>query len=313
MVSNINDINSDVNSNYNIDDLILKILNSKSFVQLKELVKELKNINKNLSLSTLHRHLDDLIDDSKIIRIIFLDFEQYGINNKDQRASYYALSKYKEFPRYNSILIESLKSSDPIKKKMALVEIESMKQIALLPNHLAELGKMLKEENDYEIKQAVLRILYNNFLNFIFPLNLKDFEENLIEFLKITDNILEKRKYLNAEERVKDENTKSHTLYLLGLLNSYAVIESLKKDVASGKDVDTLEREGYTAWTLAKIIDDNRADLLEFQNKLAPDNIKVLQDIRIRANGNLHTIVGGLNDSAYNHHITIFKSKGLQI
>jgi len=249
--------------------------------KLKEKLEEMKK--EKISLATLHRHLNHLVIEDEVIKIDYNNFLKFGIPSEDKREVYYALKIYEQIPRYYELVFSSLKSKDPIKKKNALIEIESMGNIRLLPSQLTELSSLLLKEK-YSLTRPIMRIIYNNFVELSFPSNLKIFQDNLIGYCSKVNKELSKN-ITSMNDTQLNRNSKSNIIFILGILDNPIIIELLKEDLSHNKEFNELEQEGYTQWTIAPIIEKHRADLLDFQNKLTLEStMDTLRKIRKKAN-----------------------------
>lgn len=291
MVNERNETNLAEYETNDLDVLILNLLGNQTFLKRGSLIEEIEKImnqkrgkskkkKEYLSKATLHRHLDYLLNTKQIIRINHKDFVKFGIPSTKKREGYYTLQIYEQIPRYYDLVISSLKSKDPIKKKSALIEIESMGKIKLLPIQLTELSNLLLKE-DYLITQSIIRILYNNFIKLSYPSNLEKFQDNLIKYYAIVNKNLREENITQGTLQ-SNRNTKASILFILGVLKNHVIIEFLKDDLLNSNKFDELLEEGYRWWALAPIIESHRADLLEFQNKL-PLEPSRLTLLRIRA------------------------------
>lgn len=213
-----------------------------------------------VSKVTFNRILKRLIALNKLKNLKYPDYERLGIYPVDKKASYITLYKTFELIKHYDRVLDQVDSKDPIKKKNALIEIESMMEgVVFTPEQLDKLSEILSKED--HLGENIIRILYFSIdRKKIFPAKMSRFQKNLVDY------------YRRKDERI-DPNTKAHIIHILALFNNPIVIEFLKKDVEVWhKDFDKLSNEGYCTWAIAKIVEDNLENLFEFQNKLEKES-----------------------------------------
>lgn len=264
-----------------MDNMILSLLKEYTYLQRGDLIKKLeKIIGESISRTTLHRHLNYLVKEKQIIHITHKDFVKFGIQDS-KRSVYYALQDYEQIPKYYDLVISQLKSSDPKERDNALIEIESMDTIRLLPHQLIELSDlMLKEEPFLGLK--ILRILFNNFKSFNFPSDLEKFQKNLIDYYEKVKKDIDIAQNFPGNARIHE---KQMIFFMLGILDNPIILKYLKEDILEKSD--EFNQTVYKDWAVARIIDKNKADLLEFQTHLIPENQRTLRSIRSQASQNL--------------------------
>lgn len=261
-------------------DKALNDIDSLDEVDIELLLKEKEK----LSLIKFNRILKRLSNSNQLKALKRREYERFGIVEKDKRASYITLAKTAKLVKHHDKVLEQLTSEDIIKKKNALIELESMMEgMILTPSQLDKLVNLIpKEEN--KLVENIIRIIYNSIAQrTIFPSDIERLKKNLIAFynksLRVFDpNIIRQNKEFNIT------NTKAHIIFVLGILGDEAVLKWLKEDVQRGFDINWIHNFGYSLWTVAKLIDDNRENLFEFQNSLSSESdIKTMFQIRKEA------------------------------
>jgi len=255
-----------------------------------------KTVKLDVSKATLNRHISSLIRQKKIIVVKYKDFRKYGLPETDKKARYLTLAKNASLPKYYNLVLSSLKSEDPIKKKNALIELESMNSIALLPNQLTNLALNLLKE-DCETGERIIRVLYNNFNNAILPSNLDKLQNNIITF------------YEKNKGKV-NQNVKAHVMFMLGILGNEKIVEFLKEDILKNKTFENLKNEGYVGWFVANVIDEAKTELLNFQNTLKDHTmIQITFQVRNEARRDLTMRAYGFPDTIYETGMKRFRPK----
>lgn len=249
-----------------------------------------------ISKPTLNRHISRLIKLKRLITIKAEDFRKYGLTETDKKARFLTLARNDSLPKYYNLVLSSLKSEDPTMKKNALIELESMNSISLLPSQLTNLVSNLLKDN-YEIGERIIRVIYNNFQKGIVPSNLTKLQNNLILF------------YEKHKEKVNNE-IKKNIMFMLGVLGIKKIVDFLKEDILKNKTFDTLQHEGYIGWFVAKVIDDAKAELFDFQNKLKDDKmIQITFQIRDEARRNLTLRSMGYQGTIYEQGMRLYRTK----
>ena len=213
------------------------IINGEDYSYTKEI--DTKPIE--LSLVTFNRILKRLVHLKVLKNLKYPLYEKLGIHDNDKKASYITSYQIFEMIQHYDSVLEQVKDKSPIKRKNALIEIESMmngviftpEQLMKLSNFLAKMEESLNENSG----DNIIRILYHSIINKrLFPSDLEKFQEDLIEFYK------KNSKKISA-------NIKSALLSILGLLNNKVVIEFLYIVLGNSFFSEVILRVGLRTWT----------------------------------------------------------------
>lgn len=279
-------------SEFDLDQIILNVVKHFGIIRRKDLFDRIEKENKEqkVTLITFNRRMKSLVKLKELKLFKYPEYLKLGLFPKDKRSSYVtSLRVARDIEHYDEVF-KLLEGKDLLKKKNALIEIESMRESTILtPAQLNLLSALIGKE-DIKLTENIIRIIYNSIeKNKIFPSNLEMFEKNLTNFLK------------KHERRGISDNTHNHIIYLLGLLDSPFVVDLLKIKIRDYmEDFDSLKHKGYASWTIARLLDDSKKELFEFQNSLNEERSKVVFNVRSQAQSMLST---------YDFHYPKFKEK----
>lgn len=261
----------------------------------QNLPKHIQISDKKVSLVTFNRILRRLIKTKKLKNLKYPLYQRLGINGIDKKASY--ITPYSTFDSigYYDQVLKQVEDQDPLKRRNALIEIESlMDNVMFTPDQLFKLSNLLSQENqllwqEYKLGENIVRIIFNSIdRKGVFPSNLEDFQQNILSYLERNDGKIA-------------TNTKHYIIHMLGLLNNKIVIEMLKREIMRGHiDYESLVNEGYGSWAVAKLIEDSRKELFDFQNTLGEKESLIVFRIRKHAKDHLST---------YHLHYSLYKDK----
>jgi hypothetical protein len=238
----------------------------------KDLVATLKQ--QGCGGSTVAAQLKKLTDEGTIRKIKYPETLKYGLRKKDVKARYYILAKDSEQAQYYDTIIAALNSNDAKERKNALREIESIKDVQLLPEQLTKLASALSKEDATGAHQ-ILRIISEHFDKYIYPDKLEIFQKQLIECFN--------KHYLIHDA---NSNLRQYILQMLGILHNKKVIDFLKRDLKEHTH-DDLINYSYQAWQLAPIIHEDRIELFKFAHTLPEEKSRILYTIRMLAKEHL--------------------------
>jgi len=288
-----------------LDDLMINIVKHFGYIRTSDLHKEIekyyssiekekkgkKKIRKKEEVSKLRflRAVKRLQNLNEITTLKYKDLERFGIKEKDKRATYIILDKIaKSVPFYDKVF-KLLKKGTEREQKNALIEIEDlMKDIVLTPKQLDEILDLMNEKN-LDLCSNILRIINSSIYDKkIFPSDIERFKKKLINFYEKT--LKEKTKGVGGgKPSTTLLNMKAIIVDLLGLLNDEIIIKWLKEDIQGDKDFERLAGEGYVSWTIAKLLDEHKEELFDFQNSLDEGWSKVVFSVRANAQALLST------------------------
>ncbi|MCA9460149.1 MAG: hypothetical protein KC550_06385, partial [Nanoarchaeota archaeon] len=154
----------------NSDTIILKYLNENGIVRRKKLIIDMKELHK-MSKPTVDRRLEYLGEFNEIEVIEHKDLIKFGIEEKDERASYIISHTILETKQHLDKVFEDFKKSkkDDI-KEFCLIEISSHQNYFLLSNQLDYLIEAVDSKNDVLVDTA-LRLIYDHMKKDILPLD----------------------------------------------------------------------------------------------------------------------------------------------
>ncbi len=205
---------------------------------------------------TFNRHLESLIKLGELEKFKYPEYEKLGLFPKQKNSSYITSSQIASNIKHYDEVFSLLKDKNSLKRKNALIEIESMggEKIILSPAQLNFLVNLLNKE-EYKLCENIIRIIYNSIdNNKIFPSKLENFQKELINFVE---------KYYR---KGLSDNAQASVIYILGLLDNPFVLKFLKEEIKGyHEDFDTLVRKGYGSWAISKMIEDSKTELLKFQ------------------------------------------------
>lgn len=265
-----------IKDNKTCEETILDYLKKQKIARSKDILRALRKDNQ-FGQATIIRHLNSMSKTEVIVKLTYPIYKRYGINLEDKKAKYYISSENAEEKEYYDTIINSLKSKNKSIRDDALIEIESLSGIKLLPEQLTELSNTLIKE-DYKTGYAIIRIINSHFEKGIFPSDLIKFQRDLIFCFK---------KYNNIDEARRDNFT-DIILSILGLLGNNAVIDFLEEEIRKTKFIE-LKIDRYSLWTLSDIITKNRIRLFKLSNELLGKRSKAIFRIRTNAERNLES------------------------
>jgi hypothetical protein len=255
---------------------------------IKYLVKKLK-----LSRRTVERRLSNELKTQTTITSIRADeFDRYGIDNKNKRAVYVTLKETKDLTRYLDYIFKLLKEKDANDIKLGVRKLRDYKFIAstyntryfLDRNQLNVLTDVLERSieeadlNDDELRETLLLIILNTITStHITPHNKQKFLETLRRLLD---------QYPSREFFNKPNSTIQNLIWILGIYRDQKVIDRLKEDLLNCSQqapIAVVYGDDFTA----KVIEDSKNDLLEFERRLQKENkreaMAFLDDVQRKA------------------------------
>jgi hypothetical protein len=234
------------------------------------LVKKVK-----LSRRTIERRLRaELKVQTKIAPIRSEEFDRYGIETTNRRAVYITLKETKDLTKYLDAIFKLLKAKDANDIKLGVRKLREYQftyntRYFLDRNQLNVLTDVLEKSmedaglNDDELRNTLLMILFNTIAStHINP-------HNKQKFLETLRNLLDK--YPTQEAFNKPNNPIPNLIQILGMYRDEKVIERLKQDLLVCNQ-QSLITASYGNKFTAKIIEDNKDDLLEFERRLQKEN-----------------------------------------
>lgn len=257
------------------------VLQVNPIARKEELIKYLVDKTK-ISRRTVERRVKGTLKDGKIVKIQSNEFERYGIENTNKRAVYIALKEATDLKTYVDAIFKLLKSKDANDIKLGVRKLRDYqftyfrryfidkRQLNILADVL-EKSMMDVNLNDDELRYTLLMILFNEITtNHIQPSNKEKFLTTIRQLLD---------KYPLNESYNKPNNPVPNLLQILGIYRDSKVIERLKQDVTTCSQ-QMLLSVGivYGNKFTAKIIEDNKTNILEFERKLQKENKREILD-----------------------------------
>lgn len=248
------------------------------YMRRKELIDKITKKRGGVDASTVNRALRDLKKEGKILVIKYADFRKYGIIDSDRKAAYVYYAGAAELKVHMDQVFEKIdKSEDPREIKFLLKEINLYEwEYTVEGSQLNILISSLALRND-ELISELFKIIFNQ----ISIHRIKPAQTGLL--LSELESLLKDKSYK------PDYDTKTNMIKLLGIFKSGEVINQLKKDLRNFKSEDS-KRElkfPYTNQFTARVIDDNKQKLLEFQQELIDakryEAVELLSEIRADA------------------------------
>lgn len=252
-----------------VNELIQIVLKEKKVLRRKDLIEYVTKDN-HYGFSTATRHISNLENKMHVIRRINdHEKEAFGIFDDDAKAVYFILSNTSQEGEHYDAVLKAINSEDSSKRKNAMIEIESIKDIKLFPVHLTKLSDALRIA-DFDECYAIIRILREHIQSYrIFPSDVDRFKLNVE----------------NCFERVRSQpnsppNLRSHLITLLGMLDDEKLIDYLKEELSSkNPDAEKIAYYGqdyYAAWQIVK----HKTDLFKFGTTLPEEKAKILFTLR---------------------------------
>ncbi len=256
-------------------DVELKtVLYARQIIRKEELIKYLvKKLN--LSRRTVERRLrNELKTQTTITSIRADEFDRYGIDNKNKHAVYVTLKETKDQTRYLDYIFKLLKSKDANDIKLGVRKLWVYPSIYhtryfLDRNQLNVLTDVLERSieeadlNDDELRETLLLIISNTITStHITPHNKQKFLETLRRLLD---------QYPSREFFNKPNSVIRNLIWILGIYRDQKVIDRLKEDLLNCSQqapIAVVYGDEYTA----KVIEDSKNDLLEFERRLQKEN-----------------------------------------
>lgn len=253
---------------------LLNTLYTTPIIRKEELIRYLVKKVK-LSRRTVERRLGiELKIQTKISPIRNEDFDRYGINTTNKRAVFVILKETKELETYVDAIFKLLKSKDADDIKLGVRKLREYQftyttRYFLDKDQINVLADVLEKSmsksylNDDELRNTLLMILFNTITsNHINPSNKE-------KFLTTLRNLLDK--YPTQEFFNKGNNPIPSLIQILGIYRDKKVIDRLKQDLLICNQ-QALASVIYGNKFTAKIIEDSKGDLLEFERKLQKEN-----------------------------------------
>lgn len=243
---------------------ILDTLNLWGFVRVNNFIERIRQTT-GKSKPTILRALSRLQQSNEIIVVKRKDFKKYSIEDTDKRAIYIGVRQQGELKVHVDSIFNILeKSVDIPELRICVNELReccsgAWSNYRIDRDQLEVLISKLSIK-DNEIRYGLLDIIFNKiYLGRVRPLN-KD------RFLAILRKLL---KEYPPDSYKQFSNPKATIVYLLGMYNDYAIIESLERD-AEVNDRETLNavRAMYGLKFTANVIEDNKTALFNFAIKL---------------------------------------------
>jgi hypothetical protein len=255
---------------------------------IKYLVKKLK-----LSRRTVERRLRNELKTQTTITTIRADeFDRYGIDNKNKHAVYVTLKETKDLTRHLDDIFKLLKSKDANDIKLGVRKLWDYKFIASIyhtryfldRNQLNVLTDVLERSieeadlNDDELREFLLLIILDTITStHITPHNKQKFLETLRRLLD---------QYPSREFFNKPNSVIQNLIKILGIYRDQKVIDRLKEDLLNCSQQAPIA-VGYGDDYTAKVIEDSKNDLLEFERRLQKENkreaMAFLDDVQRKA------------------------------
>jgi hypothetical protein len=284
----LNDINILIEKEVRCEEAILTYLNETKICRSHEIQSHLKG---KYPPITIKRKLKSLEKFKQILRMSYPAYKLYVPACEDKKAVFYMpQSRATELKHYNAV-IKSLDSDDVAIKKKALIELDSLKTIALVPDQLFRLSKFFKTES-IDLCFICMRILNTHMDKNQYPSHKEEFHENLLEAFK--------RFYGKIPQDY--ENFNEYLLVFLALLEDNIVLETLKKEVLESKNDDKVYQK-FANFRISRLIESNKDNLFTYTLTLSDDKSKLMFRIRENAknhvefyNGNYEYIDKGLRD-----------------
>jgi hypothetical protein len=237
---------------------------------IKYLIEKVK-----ISRRTVERRLrNELKAQTKITSIRSEEFDRFGIETTNKHAVYVTLNETKDLTKYLDAIFKLLKAKDANDIKLGVRKLNAYQftyntRYFLDRNQLNVLADVLEKSmenndlNDDELRNTLLMILFNTItMTHINPSNKE-------KFLATLRNLLDK--YPIKEFFNKGNNPTSNLIQILGIYRDQKVIERLKEDLlVCGQQVPISAVYGNKF--TAKIIEDSKNDLLEFERRLQKEN-----------------------------------------
>ena len=267
--------NKIIYENIDIDSDIKKLLLAKGIMKGVSLIAEI-NKKTGRSVITISNHIKHLVTTEQIIRIESKDFGKYGII-ADGRAPFLASLQTQEAKMYVDKIFELLESKNADDIKLAGRELrhyhldysgkyflngEQLNTLTnILENSIDE--NKFKEFKDDEFRTILLMIIFNEISK-----NKKE-PKDKDPFLESLGKLLDLYKTEEYYSKPINQNPMPYIIRILGIYRNKKLIERLKHDVSSCTNQVLLTIVPYFCnENTAKTIEDNRIELLQFEQKL---------------------------------------------
>jgi hypothetical protein len=277
----------------NIDIKIQDLLMINRFIRKRALIEQLMK-KTGLSQVTIIRKLDYLISNKEIAIIGYDSLRKYGIEDTDKRAVYLASKETLALNTHIEAVFELFNTNDV---NSALIGIRELKNYEaqyygryfLDKSQVDKLVKVLEKTisnktfKDDTLRYDLLGIIFNELTrHFVIPSNKQTFVEILKELLK---------QYPSSEYYNKSNNPIPYITHILGIYMDHVVIDRLKYDTeACDPQILRNIEIFYSNWYPAKLIDDNKIELMKFevelQKKKKSEAIEFIE--RLRRGAGLH-------------------------
>ena len=268
------DVIKDTKSSIDFGVELLNVLYANSVVRKEDLIKYLVKKVK-LSRRTVERRLRiELKIQTKIAPIRSEEFDRYGIATTNKHAVYITLKETKDLTKYLDAIFKLLKAKDANDIKLGVRKLREYQftyhtRYFLDRNQLNVLTEVLEKSitnsdlNDDELRNILLMILFNTITSTrISPSNKE-------KFLATLRGLLDK--YPNKEFFNKGNNPIPNLIQILGIYRDQKVIERLKEDLLNCGQQIPISAVYGNKFT-AKVIEDSKNDLLEFERRLQREN-----------------------------------------
>ena len=271
----------DVEDSIDFDIEVQNVLQINPIVRKEELIQYLVDKTK-ISRRTVERRVKNTLKEGKIVKIQSNEFERYGIENTNKRAVYIALKEATDMKAYVDAIFKLLKSKDADDLKLGVRKLRDyqftyFRRYFIDRRQLNVLTDVLEKSmvdvnlNDDELRNTLLMILFNEITtNHIQPSNKEKFLTTLRQLLD---------KYPTREFYNKPNNPIPNIIQILGIYRDPKVVERLKEDITTC-DQQALRSVGvvYGNKFTAKIIEDSKTDILEFERKLQKESKREILD-----------------------------------
>ena len=257
------------------------VLQVNPIARKEELIKYLVD-RTGISRRTIERRVRASLRDGRIVKIQSNEFERYGIENANKRAVYIALKEATDMKTYVDAIFKLLRSKDANDIKLGVRKLRDyqftyFRRYFIDKRQLNVLAEVLEKSmtdtnlNDDELRYTLLMILFNEITtNHIQPSNKEKFLTTLRQLLD---------RYPLHESYNKPNNPIPNLIQILGIYRDSKVLERLKQDITTCNHQMLLSVGAvYGNKFTAKIIEDNKTNILEFERKLQKENKREVLD-----------------------------------
>ncbi|KKG10441.1 hypothetical protein EO92_05490 [Methanosarcina sp. 2.H.A.1B.4] len=250
---------NDVDFDVEVMDYVYKNL----FVRREQLINhfiETHNGERGYTRPSIERKIARLTKNGSLIIVKQPELENYGIYDKDQRASYLTVKEIIDIDVYLDTLFSYFESNEKYDKNSILIEIDLYKdRYSFTGEQLDVLVDYLSTDNE-NLQFHIIQILKE----YILERNIKP--TNKEKLLKAVNETLGKLSGISKEH----ENYRTYLISILGYYNSDSVIDWLKYDL---KNLNTNEKffeikKNYSDTHTVRIIDRHKLELFNLINDL---------------------------------------------